>query len=62
MFGQNNADMKTHFVSHIAKRRTLAFSCGARSASELDENDYLKKMLSRRQLQGFVRRNRVLLN
>jgi hypothetical protein len=36
-------------------RRTLAFSCGARSAFKLKEQDYLRNMLSRRQLQGFVR-------
>ena len=34
--------------------RTLAFSCGARSAFKLKEQGYLRKMLSRRQLQGFV--------
>src|SRR6266850_3465823 len=33
----------------------MAFSCGARSAFKLKENDYLRSMLSRRQLQGFVR-------
>jgi len=33
----------------------MAFSCGARSAFSLIEKDYLRKMLSRRQLQGFVR-------
>ena len=33
----------------------MAFSCGARSASSLVEKDYLRSMLSRRQLQGFVR-------
>ncbi len=32
----------------------LAFSCGARSASELKVQGYLRSMLSRRQLQGFV--------
>ena len=35
-------------------RPTVAFSCGARSAFELKEQDYLRNMLSRRQLQGFV--------
>ena len=35
--------------------RTTAFSCGARSAFKLREKDYLRSMLSRRQLQGFVR-------
>ena len=33
---------------------TLAFSCGARSASKLTEQGYLRSTLSRRQLQGFV--------
>ena len=33
---------------------TLAFSCGARSAFKLEEYDYLRSMLSRRQRQGFV--------
>jgi hypothetical protein len=33
---------------------TLAFSCGARSAFNVEEQDYLRDMLSRRQLQGFV--------
>src|SRR6266576_2719713 len=40
-------------------RLTLAFSCGARSASKLKEQDYLRSTLSRRQLQGFVRRPRL---
>ena len=31
-----------------------AFSCGARSAFKLKEKGYLRSMLSRRQLQGFV--------
>ena len=35
---------------------TTAFSCGARSASQQKEQDYLRSMLSRRQLQGFVDR------
>ena len=35
--------------------RTVAFSCGARSAFKLMEQGYLRKILSRRQLQGFVR-------
>jgi hypothetical protein len=34
----------------------MAFSCGARSAFKLKERSYLRKMLSRRQLQGFVGR------
>jgi hypothetical protein len=34
----------------------MAFSCGARSAFKLKERGYLRNMLSRRQLQGFVRR------
>jgi hypothetical protein len=33
---------------------TLAFSCGARSAFRPKEQGYLRNMLSRRQLQGFV--------
>src|SRR5882672_2733707 len=33
---------------------TIAFSCGARSAFTLKEQGYLRNMLSRRQLQGFV--------
>ena len=37
-----------------ARRLTLAFSCGARSASKLKERNYLRSTLSRRQLQGFV--------
>jgi len=32
----------------------MAFSCGARSAFKLDGKGYLRSMLSRRQLQGFV--------
>jgi len=32
----------------------MAFSCGARSASELKVKGYLRSTLSRRQLQGFV--------
>ena len=35
----------------------MAFSCGARSAFKLKEQGYLRSMLSRRQLQGFVRRS-----
>jgi hypothetical protein len=35
-------------------RLTLAFSCGARSEFALKEKDYLRSMLSRRQLEGFV--------
>ena len=33
---------------------TMAFSCGARSAFRVKERSYLRNMLSRRQLQGFV--------
>jgi hypothetical protein len=33
----------------------MAFCCGARSAFKLKEEDYLRSMLARRQLQGFVR-------
>jgi hypothetical protein len=36
------------------ERRTPAFSCGARLAFKLKGTSYLKNMLSRRQLQGFV--------
>src|SRR5688572_3829721 len=36
------------------RRLTTAFSCGARSAFKLKEIGYLRTMLSRRQLQGFV--------
>jgi hypothetical protein len=36
----------------------MAFSCGARSASELKKQGYLRSMLSRRQLQGFVGQRR----
>jgi len=32
----------------------MAFSCGARSASKLKEQGYLRNMLSRRQLQALV--------
>jgi hypothetical protein len=38
------------------QRITLAFSCGARSAFKLIGKGYLRSMLSRRQLQGFVGR------
>ena len=34
----------------------MAFSCGARLAFKLKEQGYLRDMLSRRQLQGFVGR------
>jgi len=44
----------TIFFSPEAKRLTLAFSCGARSVFTLKAKDYLRSMLSRRQLQGFV--------
>src|SRR6266498_3453946 len=37
-----------------ASRITSAFSCGARPAFKLKGKDYLRNMLSRRQLQGFV--------
>ena len=46
-------------LSCLSKTRcapTTAFSCGARSAFKLKEQSYLRNMLSRRQLQGFVRR------
>jgi hypothetical protein len=32
----------------------MAFSCGAQSPFKLKERSYLRNMLSRRQLQGFV--------
>jgi len=44
------------FIS--ASNPTLAFSCGARAAFGLNCKGYLRAMLSRRQLQGFVRWNR----
>jgi hypothetical protein len=43
------------FSYYTQQRRTLAFSCGARSAFKLKERHYLINMLSRRQLQGLVR-------
>jgi hypothetical protein len=39
----------------------MAFSCGARSAFKLKEQYYLRSMLSRRQLQGFVGRHAARL-
>jgi hypothetical protein len=39
---------------HKRSGLTLAFSCGARSASELSEISYLRNMLPRRQLQGLL--------
>jgi len=39
-------------ISENVIRRTPAFSCGARLACKLKEKDYLRNMLSRRQLQG----------
>ena len=39
---------------HKTSNLTVAFSCGARSAFKLKEKGYLRNMLSRRQLQGFV--------
>ena len=55
---------ESHSINHILFQHqvlntiqlaapTLAFS-GAQSASELNERGYLRDMLSRRQLQGFV--------
>jgi hypothetical protein len=48
------------FMSHLPlgmrSNLTLAFSYGARSAFGQNGKSYLRKMLSRRQLQGFVRR------
>ena len=52
--------LKTQSAKHqssILRRSrhlTMAFSCGARSASKLKEKDYMRSTLSRRQLQGFV--------
>src|SRR5688572_13021770 len=40
----------------IGRGITMVFSCGARSAPKLKERSYLRSMLSRRQLQGFVMR------
>jgi len=48
--------MKRLMSSSTCVWLTLAFSCGARTASELKERDCLRTTLSRRQLQGFVRR------
>jgi hypothetical protein len=45
-------------ISYGATER-LAFSCGARSAFMLKEKSYLRSMLSRRQLQGFVGRRLI---
>jgi hypothetical protein len=46
---------KTLGVFNLKRRKiTPAFSCGARSAFMLKEQGYLRSMLSRRQLQGFV--------
>ena len=39
----------------------MAFSCGARSAFEQKGRSYLRNMLSRRQLQGFVMPRRIRL-
>src|SRR2546428_6248884 len=41
------------FSAHVSGCPTLAFRCGARSAFK---QGYLRSMLSRRQLQGFVGR------
>jgi hypothetical protein len=46
---------KSSVCSRAGSAITLAFSCGARSAFKLKEQGYLRSMLSRRQLQGFVR-------
>jgi hypothetical protein len=43
----------------IQKPSNAAFSCGARSPFKLKGRDYLRSMLSRRQLQGFVKRRRL---
>ena len=41
-------------IEPSVSRLTLRFSCGARSASKLKERNYLRSMLSRRQLQALV--------
>jgi hypothetical protein len=53
-----NASPKGFLSRRERSRPTLAFSCGARSAFKLKEKDYLRNMLSRRQLQGFVGQQR----
>src|SRR5687768_15556085 len=50
------AEFSPNMRSHI----TTAFSCGARTAFKLKEQSYLRAMLSRRQLQGFVMLRRWL--
>ena len=51
-FGQDILEQR--LVHDVKSNPTLAFSCGARSAFKLNEGSYLRSMLSRRQLQGFV--------
>ena len=53
-FTKNVEDEERHRFIGFNSRLTLRFSCGARSASKLKEKDYLRNMLSRRQLRGFV--------
>jgi hypothetical protein len=63
---QNERKSKRVFVSTVGalvstdSRPTTAFSCGARTAFNLKEQRYLRNMLSRRQLQGFVGRRSSL--
>ena len=51
----------TLITARELRRPKMRFNCGARSALKLKEKDYLRRMLSRRQLQGFVRRAAVTL-
>jgi hypothetical protein len=46
---------------HLLRSKiTIAFSCGAQSAFKLKGRSYLRNMLSRRRLQGFVRLRRLV--
>jgi hypothetical protein len=45
----------TRLIKASLPNITLAFSCGARSAFNREVRNYLRNMLSRRQLQGLVR-------
>jgi hypothetical protein len=45
---------ETILANKAKKSISMGISCGARSASELKEKDYLRSMLPRRQLQGIV--------
>src|SRR6266542_1521681 len=58
--GSDHGLLIVHGIAQMGPRSffvglTLAFSCGARSASKRNEGSYSRSMLSRRQLQGFVR-------